>query len=320
MSTPKIVAAAAAAVLSTSSLTTDEKSALNDARYFVHPHVTEIFAGDAALTSYIENIYNGRGKAPLRVDMPKSAAFRNLRSKNELVEATRAAADNLATAMQSRTANPGIVFGFLLEMEGRKRAHGLIKADLDDEQRFFMAITPDNEWSIKEVQDILPAPAQQFAKFAIAPNPSGVGAAGIHDTQSGPDAAAGYFLESLGVVVPKTRNTQRDVANAAKRAGYEEGYTRTELNKITEDKPVEEVFDESFPDVSAEERSRVRGSDSRPLSDVLADDPFLTTYSTTSPRFELKVDSTVTVAISGRTITITLPEGHDDIGRRYDAP
>lgn len=320
MPTPTIVAAAAAAVLSTSSLTTDEKAALGDVRYFVHAHVAEIRPGDAALASYINRIYSDLGRSTMRIEMPKSAAFRKLRSKDDVVSATRSAAEDLAAAMQPRRANPGIVFGFLLDLGGGRQAHGLIKADLDDEQRFFMAIADDDKWSIETVKDILPPPAQEFAKFAIAPNPAGAGAAGIRDTQSGGDAAASYFLQSLGVIVPKTRDTQRDVANAAKRAGYDDDYTRRELAKITKDTPLDAVFERSFPDVSEEERNRVRGSDTRPLIEVLADDPFLTTYSTRSPRFELKVDATVRVDVAGRTITVTLPEGHDEIDRRYERP
>src|SRR5260221_9035291 len=119
--------------------------------------------------------------------------------------------------MSKKRANAGILFGFLIERSDSSKAHGLIKADLDHEQRFHMTTAADGVWSYSEVSELLPHPRTEFAKYVIAPQPNGVGKAGIRDTTT--DEGAAYFLAAVDLSDPKTRGTLAVVASLAFKAG-----------------------------------------------------------------------------------------------------
>lgn len=67
-----------------------------------------------------------------------------------MVDATRELAETMCLVMQRTTANPGIVFGFRLSQGDRGAAYGVIKADLEADERFYMELSS---------QDSLPAGA-----------------------------------------------------------------------------------------------------------------------------------------------------------------
>lgn len=317
MSTPTIVAAAAAAILHADRVPGEIPEEAEDLRFYVHPHVAVVREEGGALQTYIESIYSGDEKLPTDVTSPKSDAFKKLRSKDSVAEATRQAALDLCNEMQSVRAKEGILFGFVLRLQGNRLAHGLIKADLEEEQRFHIDLAAQDEWSIEAVEDMLPPPTDKYAKYIIAPRPRVEGAAGIRDRHE-TDAAAQYFLRAVGVTVPRRRHTQRDVARAAKRAGYGHDEVRRELGKVDRDRPVDEVIDESFPNIDDRTRRSLKGSDELPLETVLAEDDFVTVLSTSTPTFQLRFDRSVKVEVEGRQIVVTLPEDADALDTRYE--
>lgn len=316
--TPTIVAAAAAAVLSTKYLPDDERDSYEGQRFFVHPHIATVGPREPALTTYLEDIYGTQTRSAVDVPAPSSSSFQALGTKTRVVEATSEIAEALRQSMESKSANPGIVFGFLLRLEGGEGAHGIVKADLENAERFFMDMTSEREWSIASVRDILPPPQTKYAKYAIAPRPKGPGAAGIRDTQADPDSAAEYFLSAIGLVVPRRKGTKAAIARAAKQAGYGDAHIRSELDAVKQDSPVEDIVSSSFPDISEAARERLKGSAERPMNTVFGDESFLTTWSTRQPTFRLTVDTSVTVEIQGHRITVTLPDDHDEIDRKYE--
>jgi len=214
--------------------------------------------------------------------------------------------------MSKRRANPGILFGFLLDIEGAGKAHGVIKADLDDEQRFHFQSTGEDTWSIDAVRELLPPPRTDYAKFAIAPQPAGDAQIGVHDVTNSA-AAADYFLGALGLTVPREHGTQALLAQAALEAGYPHDVVRATLSRITTDRDVEKFVTEAFPNIAEKKRQALKGSANRPMPNIRANDPYISIYKTRNPHFLLEVDSSVEVQVNGRVITVTLPEDSDSV-------
>lgn len=302
---------AAAAIVTTANLTEEQRATVADPsrKFSVHPHIATITAGEALLRGYLEVIYTGE-RVSLGAEYPTAGRFSQLASLTTVAEATRLLAEAMAEPMSARNANPGILFGFLLELADGSEAHGVIKADLDDEQRFHFRAGADNSWSIDEVRDILPPPRAKFAKFAIAPQPLGAGPVGVHD-KTDLSSAADYFLTALGLSVPRTKGTQAAVAREALAAGYSHTAVRNTMKTVTADTPVDDFVEEKFPEIPDTRRATLRGSASRPMPVVREDDPYLMVYRTKNPHFELVVDVSVDVDVQGNVITITLPEGSD---------
>lgn len=194
-------------------------------------------------------------------------------------------------------------------------AHGVIKADLDDEQRFHFQSAGDNTWSIDTVRELLPPPRASYAKFAIAPQPVGDAAVGIHDVTNS-SSAADYFLGVLGLTVPRERGTQSLVAQAAVDAGYSPDEVRSALSEMDQDRRLDELVNDKFPDIPEAKRQKLRGSPNRPMPMVLANDPCIWIYKTRNPHFKLEIDKSVDISINGRVITVTLPEDSDDLEYR----
>ena len=217
--------------------------------------------------------------------------------------------------MSEKNANPGVLFGFILRRSDGSQPHGVIKADLDEEERFHMVVTTDGQWTWDAVSELLPPPRTQFAKFAIAPQPGGVGATGIRDIVDN-EAAAAYFLTALKLSVPKTTGTQARVATLALKAGYGGERIDEAFAGLTAEVTVEDFVHEHFPEVPDKEVERLAGRAERPMPMVMPRDSYLRVFRTRSPRFELVVDETVGVRINGRVITITLPAG-DQIERSF---
>lgn len=316
--TPRVVRAAAVAILPTSSLSDEEREQIGGQRFMLHPHVAEVAPNEPALTTYLADIYDNDTKVALDAPAPTSAEFRALAVKDSVPEATRDVAEALRVAMEPKNANAGIVFGFLLTTEDRGPAYGIIKADLEDQQRFFMDVKVGDEWTISSVRELLPPPQTKYAKYVICPRPVLAGAAGIRDVQAEAGSAASYLLSAIGIILPRSSGTKQAVATAAKRAGYDAIHVRRELSRVSTDSPIDDVIDRSFPDISPESRASLKGQPERPLHTVLADETFATTWFTRSPRFSLTADESVQVQVSGRTVTVTLPEGHDPIDTKYE--
>ena len=317
---PTVIAAAAAAILTTKHLTDEHRAGLGDQRYFVHPHIARLSNDERALISYLEDIYSADRKAPIDAAIPQGPngeAFKRLNDPAKVAAVTAEIAERLQSAMESKAAKPGILFGFALELDGDQKGYGIIKADLEDDQRFFLEIGRNNTWSLSQVQDILPPPQTKFAKYAISPRPRQPGAVGIRDTQAEPDSAADYFLHAAGLVVPRRSGTKRAVAHAAKRSGYDDRYIREILSDIKTDTPITEVIERSFGDIPDIRRERLRGSVERPMNTVVANDPYYRKYYTRNPRFELIVDESINVTIEGRTITVELPGSADIVDHTY---
>jgi hypothetical protein len=212
--------------------------------------------------------------------------------------------------MSEKNANPGVLFGFILRRSDGSQPHGVIKADLDEEERFHMVVTTDGQWTWDAVSELLPPPRTQFAKFAIAPQPGGVGPTGIRDIVDN-EAAAAYFLTALNLSVPKTTGTQARVAALALNAGYGSDRVDEASAGLTAEVAVEDFVHEHFPDVPDKEVERLLvGRAERPMPMVMPRDSYLRVFRTLSPRFELVVDETGGVRINGCVITVTLPAGN----------
>lgn len=313
-SEPKIVVirAAAAAIVTARNLSNGLKKNVDQSKKFVvHPHVADVGADDALLRAYLRRIYTA--KKSVEASAASNGDFDRLAKPSTVAPATKAIAEAMAEEMAKKNATPGILFGFSLKVDGAK-AHGIIKADLDDEQRFHFITNPNGEWSLGEVKDILPPPSIDYAKFAIAPQPGGTGSLGVLDvTQKG--TAADYFLSATLLQVPRVKGTKAAVAQVAARSGYDHDEIHERLQEITEDAPVADVIRDKFPDVPLAEVERLEGSTARPMPTVIADDHYVRTYKTARPLFELRVDDDVTVVVNGRVVTVTLPSGSDEIQR-----
>ncbi len=225
---------------------------------------------------------------------------------------------NLQQAMESKAANPGILFGFSLIIDNGSRGYGVIKADLEDDKRFFLdANRNDNTWSLNQVQDILPPPQTKYAKYAISPRPLLAGATGIRDSQAGKDLAASYFLQAVGLQVPRRSGTQRAVATLARRAGYERQHIEDVMSGVNEDISTDRLVRDQFPQISRQDREKLVDTPERPMPIVYADDNYCRKFYTRYPRFELVADRSVSVDVQGRTITIELPEDAEEVEYRY---
>jgi hypothetical protein len=93
------------------------------------------------------------------------------------------------------------------------------------------------------------------------------------------------------------------------KAGHPIDEIKTVLDAITEPTPVTDVVREHFPRIPEKQAERLAGRPERPMPNVMPDDPFIRTFKTRSPYFELSVDESVTVSIKGRVVTVTLPPG-----------
>lgn len=318
--TPTVVAAAAAAILTTRHLGDEARHEVGDQRYFVHSHIATLENDEPALLTYLEDIYGSDRRAPTEVGAPRGPngdAFRRLADSTSVVSATAEIAALLQDAMESKSATPGILFGFSLLLDDDREAFGVIKADLEDDRRFFMEVGSSGTWSLGQVQDILPPPRTKYAKYAISPRPRMPGAVGIRDTQADPDSAADYFLHAVGLVVPRRKGTKRAVAHTAKRSGYADSYIRDQLAQVEVDTPLDAVIDRSFAEIPDSLRKGLRGTSERPMDTVVAQDPYFRKYFTRNPRFELIVDESVDVTIEGRTITVVLPPEADIVDNSY---
>lgn len=309
-----IVEATAAAIVTYDKLSEKLKDQFDGSQKFVvHPYLSAIASDNALLGGYLKNIYTT--EKSIGVTYPTSPAFRQLSSAATLEVGTGALAAQLAETMSKKNANPGILFGFRIVIDGSVTAHGVIKADFDDEARFHFNSGSDGAWSLSEVADVLPPPRTIYAKYAIAPRPLGDEAAGVHDVTDSA-SAADYFLQSIALVVPRTKGTRALVAQAAVDSNYSIGQIKVALAAVKETKPLDDVIEEHFPRIPPARREKLKGSVTRPVASVLADDPYMTTYSTKNPRFELTVDENVQVTIEGRTVTVNLPADSDDIAIR----
>ena len=317
---PRVTAAAAAAILTTRHRADEERQEHGDQRFLVHRHIERLSAKDPVLTSYLAEIYSLDRKASIDAPTPQGSngtAFTQLADPINVAAAIAEIAKNLQDTMESKSAKPGIVFGFTLELTNHQYGYGVIKADLEDDKRFFLNVGSDATWSLSQVQDILPPPQQKFAKYAISPRPRQPGAVGIRDKQADPDSAADYFLQALGLVVPRRSGTKLALAHAAMRSGYDDKIIHESLSRIRTDTPVTTVIERYFPDIPDNRRERLRGSAERPMVNIVADDPYRRKYYTNSPRFQLVADESVSVTVEGRTITVELPADADTIRRTY---
>ncbi|MDQ3573454.1 MAG: hypothetical protein M3404_00780 [Actinomycetota bacterium] len=303
----KVVKAFAAAIVSFATLPEEiaAKAGTGDQKFVVHPHIGSVPTNDPLLLGYLRQIY--ASAPPLATDYPRGDLYKQLAGTGTLRSATKGLAANLSMEMSKKRANAGILFGFLLERSDGSKAHGVIKADLDHEQRFHMTTSADGAWSYSEVSELLPHPRTDFAKYVIAPQPNGVGKAGIRDTTT--EEGAAYFLAAVDLSVPKTRGTRAVVASVALKAGYALDEIKTVLDTITEPTPVTDVAREHFPRIPEKQAERLAGRPERPMPNVMPDDPFIRTFKTRLPYFELSVDESVTVSINGRVVTVTLPPG-----------
>lgn len=215
----EVVYAVAAAIISSASVPANLAAQIpdRDQKFVVHPHNARVEAHDKLLVGYPRSIYSDR--PALQTVYPQVAAFAELASADTVENATKAIAEAMALEMSRKHANPGILFGFVLRRSDGSQPHGIIKADLDEEERFHMIVGDDGQWGWDAVSELLPPPKAHFAKFAIAPQPGGVGPTGIRDVVDN-EAAAAYFLAALSLAVPKTSGTQARVATVALKAGY----------------------------------------------------------------------------------------------------
>lgn len=304
----EVVYAVAAAIISSARLSPKLAAMLpnRNQKFVVHPHIARVDAHDKLLGGYLHSIYTDR--PALHTVYPQVAAFADLASYATVHKATGIIAEAMALEMSRKAANPGILFGFVLRRSDGSQPHGVIKADLDEEERFHMSVDEDGRWGWDAVSELLPPPRAKYAKFAIAPQPGGVGAAGIRDIVDN-EAAAAYFLAALSVVVPKTSGTQARVASVALKAGYALDEVRDAFEGLTNEVDIDVFVADNFPDIPEGEVQRLAGRPERPMPRVVPRDPFLRVYRTRSPRFELVVDETVSVVINGRTVTVILPPG-----------
>ena len=319
--TPMVGSAAAAAILTTRNLSDEERQGLNDQRYYVHSHVEVLSPDEPALLNYLGDIYNVDRKPPIDAPAPRGtrgALFRQLSTTTNIAETVADIANNLQQAMESKAANPGVLFGFSLILDGGFRGYGVIKADLEDDKRFFLdANRKDNTWSLNQVEDILPPPQTKYAKYAISPRPLLAGVVGIRDSQAGKSLAASYFLQAIGLQVPRQSGTQRVVATLARRSGYEDQYIEDVWSAVNEDIPTDELIRDHFSAISDADREKLVETPERPMPTVYADDTYCRKFFTRHPRFELVVDRSVSVDVQGNIITIELPADADRIEDRY---
>lgn len=313
---PELVTAAAAAVLLTEFGQVDEHGQPIDTKYYVHPHIVSIASDEPALIRYLEDIYSSGAASVEMSETPRSSAFRSLKSTPDVPAETRKIADELCARMQSTSARAGIVFGFRLKLRDGSDAFGVIKADIEDSQRFHLKLGQD-QWTIDEVNELLPSPRDKYAKFVISPQPQGAGAAGIRDRQAQNNSAAAYFLGALGATMPKTEGTKLAVAQSALRAGHEPDVIREALSSLEEDIAPREFIEHQLSNIEDRDIDALEGTEEQPMPVIRASEPLVTEWYLREPYFSLKADASVDVKVEGDTITVTLPEGHSEIVERF---
>jgi hypothetical protein len=164
--------AAAAAIVTAANLPAPLCDQIDTSKKFVvHPYTAPVERDNPLLMGYLRSIY--QGQQPVPTPYPAAAAFSQLTTAADVARATPSLAASLAESMSRKNANPGILFGFLLDLDDGTHAHGVIKADLDDEQRFHFVTEEDGAWTLSAVQDILPSLTQSSSSLPSpgAPQP-----------------------------------------------------------------------------------------------------------------------------------------------------
>lgn len=313
---PEIVTAAAAAILEPAFDQVDEDGKPIDTKYYVHSHVATASSNEPALIRYLEDIYT-TGTTSVEISKaPKSSAYQSLETSADITQETRKIADEICSRMQKTNARAGIVFGFRLRLDDGGHAFGIIKADIEDNRRFFLKLG-DTQWTLNEVNELLPSPRDKYAKYAISPQPLGSGVVGIRDTQAQRDSAAAYFLSALGATMPRTEDTKLVVAQSALRAGHEASEIRRELSNIREDVAPKHFIQSRLTKIDDDAIEQLEGTDERPMPAIRAHEPLVTEWHTSKPYFSLRADASVEVTVEGRTITATLPEEHDEVNEKF---
>ena len=309
-----ILAGAAAAIVFVEDLPKAERPDGTAGKFAVHPHVEEVEPDDVALLGYIEEVYEQ--PRSLGTDYPGFNSFGLLADRDSLVKATREMATELARTMGKKRANRGILFGCKIELGDGTYSHGIIKVDLDKTQRFHFSEDATGGWSLDEVRDMLPPPKQNFAKYVIAPQPGGDSPAGVRDESKRSDSAADYLLEAASLSVPLKQGTKARVGNEALHAGTPFERVHEVLSRVAEDTPTSEVFEQNFQEVPQDRVEASKGSGTRPMPEVVADDPYVRIYETRHPKFKLEVGPEVVVEELGTRIIIQLPADAEEVQKR----
>ena len=106
------------------------------------------------------------------------------------------------------------------------------------------------------------------------------------------------------------------MARVALRHGHTPDEIDQKLKSITKDTPVREVFDSYFDRVPDNQVEKALGTESRPVTHIRADDPYIRIWSATSPHFLLEAGDGVTVERTGETeFRVVLPS--DATGLTY---
>lgn len=287
-------------------------------KFVVHPHVEEIDVDDDVLLGYLNEIHGGRTSLP--TSYPGSQAFASLVNDDEMRAATVQLAQDFAERMGRSNANRGIVFGARYTLPNGTESHGILKVDLNPDQRFHFATEGGDSWSLEQVSDILPPPKQDVAKYVISPQPGGDAEAGMLDaTQGGRDRAADYLLNAVELTVPRATKTRAQVAIAAAEAGVHTATIHERLQEIDEDLPTTQVFSEHFPEVSEQAVEKVVDADSpRPMSTVVADDPYKRVYKSRGRMtLEVMMPDVDVQQVDDRELRIRLPVDAEPITVDY---
>lgn len=301
------VTVAAGAVILAAELDADP----SDPPFVVHPNVRSLSGGDlATVERYVAAIYSAKN-APTRVPYPTSTHFKDLASASTLLAATQALTADLADAMQSKkSANPGLVFGAIVQLDNGTEAHALLKVDLEEDPRTYLDLDSPGGWKLEDVADILPTPKPNVAKYVVAPRPLAEGPAGLLDVTNRDQDPAAYFLEALGVRVGRTQGTLAMIGREAVKAGVPVLEADQRLRAVEVGTATEEAVEALFPEISERTRDRIVSADSlRPRTDIGADDTYkVVAASPAGARVEV-YDKRAEIELSDdrHRITVTLP-------------
>lgn len=301
----QIVAAAGAIILEDAA-----QSATGGNRFRMHQQVRDLTPSAATIDAYVREIYDP-ANPPEVSPLPQEPAFHACAARSTIVDSTRSFAAVVVEAIGRKRANPGLILAFVAELSDSTESYGVLKVDFETDPRNHIDLRGDS-WSLEEVEDVLPTPRADVAKYAIVPRPGAAGPASVRDVTSRDRDPAVYWLDALDVSRERTEGTLAAVANAARGAGYPHTAIASGLTHATPGTSVAELMEGHFPQIPESTVRRITAEDSRRPRTTVPDSDAVTLVWSSSGRVSVVVqddETNVEVSNDGRTMTIELPPG-----------
>lgn len=301
----RIVAAAGAIIV-------PDEARYNDGgnRFSVHQRVRDLTAEVGMVVPYLESIFSAAGVRE-ESPMPSRQEFAACSNSSQIVQATQSFAYIVADAIGRKVANAGLLLSFVGCLSDATDVYGVLKVDFETDPRNHIDLRGD-DWSLEEVEDVLPTPRADVAKYAIVLNSEDGIAAWVRDVTTRENDPAVYWLDALDVSRERTEGTLAAIANAAREVGYQPEEIAAGLTSATPGRDVRDLVATRFPRISDDRIDRITSEESRRPRRTVPDGDGIKEVWTSVGYANVVIDNqgaTVRLSHDGREMTIGLPEG-----------